>query len=106
MTLVNTTTGAAFRKPLRVADKLPPMVGTLNVGTSKDWKENKMSKSGSSSSSGVGVCGLLGVAFVVLKLTGVINWSWWWVTCPFWGGLAVALAIVIVALPIILWLKR
>lgn len=27
---------------------------------------------------------LLGVAFVVLKLTGIINWSWWWVTFPFW----------------------
>jgi phosphoglycerol transferase MdoB-like AlkP superfamily enzyme len=40
----------------------------------------------SSSSGGVGVLGLLGVAFVVLKLTGVINWSWWWVTAPFWGG--------------------
>lgn len=61
-----------------------------------------MSKSGSSSSSGVGVCGLLGVAFVVLKLTGVINWSWWWVTCPFWIGLPIILAIVIVALPVIM----
>lgn len=27
--------------------------------------------------------GFLGVAFVVLKLLGVINWSWWWVTAPF-----------------------
>ena len=42
----------------------------------------------SSSSSGIGVFGLLGVAFVVLKLTGYINWSWWLVTLPFWGGLA------------------
>jgi len=29
---------------------------------------------------------LLGVAFIVLKLCGVITWSWWWVTCPLWGG--------------------
>jgi hypothetical protein len=41
-----------------------------------------------SSSSGIGVCGLLGVLFVGLKLGGVITWSWWWVTLPFWGGLA------------------
>lgn len=47
-----------------------------------------MSKS-SSSSSGVSALGLLGVLFVGLKLTGYINWSWWWVTAPFWGGLAV-----------------
>ncbi len=35
------------------------------------------------SSSGIGVIGLLGVAFVVLKLTDVIDWSWWYVTMPF-----------------------
>ena len=45
--------------------------------------------SSSSSSSGVGVVGLLGVLFVGLKLGGVIDWSWWWVTCPFWAGLAI-----------------
>ena len=28
---------------------------------------------------GIGFCGLLAVAFIVLKLTGVINWSWLWV---------------------------
>jgi len=54
--------------------------------------ENEMS------SSGFGICGLLGVAFVVLKLTGVINWSWWWVTLPFWGGLALALALFLLAI--------
>jgi small Trp-rich protein len=26
---------------------------------------------------------LLGVAFIVLKLCGIINWSWWWVLSPF-----------------------
>lgn len=24
------------------------------------------------------------IAFVVLKLSGVINWSWWWVLSPLW----------------------
>lgn len=52
-----------------------------------------MSDNSSSSSSGVGVLGLLGVAFVVLKLTGVIDWSWWWVTAPFWGGFVLVLVI-------------
>lgn len=28
---------------------------------------------------------MLQVAFIVLKLCGVINWSWLWVTAPFWG---------------------
>lgn len=41
--------------------------------------------------------GLLGVVFVTLKLCHVIDWSWWYVTMPFWLGLAVAVGIVIVA---------
>lgn len=46
--------------------------------------------------------GLLGVAFIVLKLTEVIDWSWWWVTAPFWISAAVLLVIAAVAIPIIL----
>jgi len=45
---------------------------------------NKNTSSSSSSSSGVNALGLLGVAFVILKLIGVIKWSWWRVTLPFW----------------------
>ncbi len=37
---------------------------------------------------------LLGVAFVVLRLCGVIDWSWWWVTAPFWGPIAFLLTVV------------
>ena len=36
---------------------------------------------------------LLGVAFIVLKLVGVIHWSWVWVLSPFWIPLVVALII-------------
>ncbi len=46
-----------------------------------------------SSSDGIGVLGLLGVAFVVLKLTKFIDWSWWYVTLPFWGGLVLVLLV-------------
>ena len=49
-----------------------------------------------SSSGGIGVTGLLGVAFVVLKLTGHIDWSWVWVLAPFWVAPAVMLGIVAV----------
>ena len=47
-------------------------------------------------SSGIGVFGLLGVAFVVLKLTNYIDWSWWYVTLPFWGGIVLAIFILII----------
>ena len=31
---------------------------------------------------GVGFFGLLTIVFIVLKLTGVISWSWFWVLSP------------------------
>lgn len=43
---------------------------------------------------GPGIIGLLGIAFVVLKLVGVINWSWWWVTLPFYGPIILLIVIV------------
>lgn len=48
------------------------------------------------SSGGIGVCGLLGVAFIILKLCKVIDWSWWWVTAPFWGGIALVLVVLVI----------
>lgn len=48
-------------------------------------------------SGGIGVCGLLGVAFVILKLCKVINWSWWWVTAPFWVPVAIGVLLVLIA---------
>ena len=39
----------------------------------------------------VGLPGLLLVVFIVLKLTGVIAWSWLWVLSPLWiGPIAIA----------------
>ena len=35
-------------------------------------------------SGGIGFFGLLTIVFIVLKLTGFIDWSWWWVLAPFW----------------------
>lgn len=55
-----------------------------------------MSDTSSSSSGGIGICGLLGVAFVLAKIfevDPVAQWSWWWVTAPFWGGLALVFGI-------------
>ena len=54
--------------------------------------------SSSSSSGGIGVLGLLGVLFVALKLTGVITWSWWLVTLPFWGAAALIIVVLLLAL--------
>jgi hypothetical protein len=37
---------------------------------------------------------MLAVAFIVLKLIHVIDWSWWWVLSPLWIPLAIALLLV------------
>jgi len=41
----------------------------------------------------IGVPTLLFLIFLVLKLTGVITWSWWWVTAPLWAGFIIGLLI-------------
>lgn len=58
-----------------------------------------MNKHESSTTTGsIGFTGLLGIVFIVLKLTGVINWSWVWVLCPFWIGIVLYAVIVLVIL--------
>lgn len=52
----------------------------------------------SSNNSAVEVLGLLGIAFIILKLYGVIKWSWWIVLLPFWGGLILVLIIILLVL--------
>lgn len=47
-------------------------------------------------SGGVGFWEVLGVAFIALKLAGVIQWSWWWVLAPLWGSFVLAVVIVII----------
>lgn len=50
-------------------------------------------ESSSASGGGVGVLGLLGVAFIVLKLTGYLTWSWLWVLAPFWIPISLGLLV-------------
>lgn len=35
------------------------------------------------------------VIFTVLKLTGIIAWSWWWITAPIWIPFLIAVNLVI-----------
>lgn len=49
-------------------------------------------------SSGIGFCGLLTIVFIVLKLVGVIKWSWLWVLSPIW-----ILALIVIVLLVIAW---
>ena len=47
---------------------------------------------------GPGLPTLLFITFLVLKLTHVIDWSWWWVTAPLWIPFGLFIGIFIVVL--------
>ena len=53
--------------------------------------QNEKQASGS-----IGITTILFVVFLVLKLTGVISWSWWWVTAPLWMPICFGLIVVII----------
>ncbi len=50
------------------------------------------------SASGIGFTGLLTIAFIVLKLCHIIDWSWWWVLSPIWISVAIVITIIVVML--------
>ncbi len=56
------------------------------------------------SSSGIGLTGVLFVVFLVLKLTGNIDWSWCWVTSPLWIPIVFLLCIVFGAILVVMLL--
>lgn len=54
--------------------------------------------SNNNSNGGITFFGLLAIAFIVMKLAGLIHWSWVWVLAPLWmpSAAAVIIALVIV----------
>ena len=54
------------------------------------------SENSSSSSNGISLVGALTIAFVVLKLLGKIDWSWWWVLSPIWISTILAIVLFII----------
>lgn len=49
-----------------------------------------------SNNTSIGFPALLLLTFIILKLTGFIEWSWWWVMSPFWihAGIALILGLI------------
>ena len=50
---------------------------------------------------GISFSGVLTIAFIVLKLTHVIDWSWWWVLSPVWISAIIAIMYIAVYVYII-----
>lgn len=55
-------------------------------------------------SGGLGLGTVLFLIFLVLKLVGVIDWSWWWVTAPLWGSV-VLYGLIIGIIYLCLWIQ-
>ena len=56
-----------------------------------------MDNKGKSAGGGMGICSVLTIVFIVLKLTGVIDWKWVWVLSP----ALIPLALIVVCLLLI-----
>lgn len=57
-----------------------------------------------SSSGGISFVTALTTNFVVLKMTNLIHWSWWWVLSPLW--IAASITIVLMGLVLLLVGRR
>lgn len=60
-----------------------------------------MTVTGSSSNNsggggGITFLGLLTIAFIVLRLTGCIHWSWVWILAPLWIPAAIIAVILVI----------
>lgn len=56
-----------------------------------------MSRS-NSAGGGIGFAGALFIAFLVMKLCHVIDWSWWWIFAPLWIPAVIGITAVLIAL--------
>ena len=58
------------------------------------------------SSGGIGFAGLLTIAFIILKLMGIIKWSWLWVLSPLWISFIVGLIFILIGILILCWVNK
>ena len=58
----------------------------------------------STTSKGLGYLTVIGIVFVILKLLSiqpVASWSWLWVLCPFWIGIAIEVVLLLIVVPLL-----
>lgn len=55
---------------------------------------------------GITAIDVLQIVFIVLKLCGVIKWSWWLVLMPLWISLGIGVILFIILVIYGIWLKK
>lgn len=73
-------------------------MGGVGYSRGDSGVSGKAATAAASSSGGLGFGGALFLVFLVLKLIGQIDWSWWWVTAPLWGPIAALIVLFVVAM--------
>ena len=54
---------------------------------------------------GLSVSAIVFIVLLTLKLSGVIDWSWWWITLPLWWVFPFIVLVIIFALILLLFEK-
>ena len=57
---------------------------------------NNNNNRGTTAGGGLNILGVVEIVFIILKLLGIINWSWWIVLIPLWIDLGITLLIILV----------
>ena len=65
-----------------------------------------MSDNKSTSSSEIVFSGFFAILFIILKLTGVITWSWLWVLAPIWIPFVIVVFILYIIAGIVIALNK
>lgn len=75
------------------------------IYTSPNKETTQMSDTNTSNVAvgGTSFLNLLFLTFLVLKLTKVIDWSWWWVTAPLWIPFGLLLVLVVGLVAALIW---
>lgn len=58
--------------------------------------DNSNNNRSSAAGGGLNILGVVEIVFIILKLLGIINWSWWIVLIPLWIDLGITLLIILV----------
>lgn len=69
--------------------------------------DNSNNNRSSAAGGGLSILGVVEIVFIILKLLGIINWSWWIVLIPLWIDLGITLLVILfIIVAIIMTNKR
>lgn len=81
-------------------------MGDAQNGTDMRRNQDSLKGENTTSRGGIGFVGLLTITFIVLKLTGVISWSWVWVLSPIWISVLLVTVLLLVLAVVVAVQKR